>query len=248
MLDTASALVSASAELLEGLSAGQRPLGTVSDSLAVLATQLGVEQVIVAIDDGVYGRQVFCSGRSPLGDGGDLLTGPARARTNPPSPLDDSLSRLIVAAVATAFERARSVEPKRARTDLVRALEIAIDQTIRYGWGFTLVVLRLDHPDEGASRHLAAQLRASDSLVDIGTREYAIILPNLGGDEVPRLLARVGRGGGIPTFCYGLAACPGDAAEAGALVALASARMREADEARIDTTPPDIHASEQPLV
>ena len=51
-----------------------------SESLAGLATTLGVEQVMVAIDDAEYGRQVFCSGRALLGDSGDLLWGPPRVR------------------------------------------------------------------------------------------------------------------------------------------------------------------------
>jgi hypothetical protein len=248
VLDNATALVAASAELLEGLAAGQRPLGAVSASLAELATTLGVEQVIVAIDDGVYGRQVFCSGRTPLGEGGDLLAGPARARTNPPSALDDSTSRLIVAAVAAAFERARTRQSSPARSELLSGLEVAADRSVRYGWGFTLVVLRLDRPDERASRQLAGQLRSSDTLVDLGLREYGIVLPHVGGDEIPRVLARVGRSGGIPTFCYGLATCPGDTVEPGALLALATARMHEADESRTDAPAPEIHASRQPLV
>ena len=255
MPDTASPLVTASAQLLEGLAGGQRLLSVVSGSLADLATELGVEQVIVAIDDAVYGRQVFCSGRTLLGERGDLLRGPPRAATVPPSPLDDTLSRLIVAAVAAAFERARTSQPSPARPDdLVADLRAAVDRCVRYGWGFTLVMMRLDRADDQATRQIQAQLRASDTLVEIGPGEYGIVMPNAAGDEMPRILARVGRGGAVSTFCYGLAACPGDATEPGALLALATARLREADESRADqprngaTGRPEVHALEQPLV
>ena len=103
-----AALVAASTELLEGLNTAESPLSVVSASLAGLATTLGVTQVMVAIDDSEYGRQVFCSGRTPLGDGGELLWGPPRVRTDPPRAIDDALGRLIVAAVTTTFERART--------------------------------------------------------------------------------------------------------------------------------------------
>ena len=226
-----------------------------SGSLGELATALEVEQVIVAIDDAVCGRQVFCSGRSPLGDRGDLLQGPPRICTDPPSPLDDTPARLIVAAVAAAFERARTSPPNLARPDdLVTGLNAATDRCARYGWGFTLVMMRLDRADDRATRQIQAQLRASDTLVEIGPRENGILMPAAAGDEMPRILARVGRGGAVSTFCYGLAACPGDATEPGALLALATSRLREADESRAEpprtdtTAPPEIHALEQPLV
>lgn len=239
MLDTASAL-SASAELLERLSSGHLPLETVGSSLADVAHALGVEKVMVAIDDAAYGRQVFCSHRSPLDGRGELLAGPPRVATDPPAPLDDALSRLIVAAVATAFERARTRLPAIANgAGLDSVLRAATDRAARYGWGFTLVMLAFDRADERAGDQLRTHLRASDTLVEVGTREYAMLLPAAAGDEIPRVLARVGQGGAVSTFCYGLAACPGDASDPAALLTLASARLAGAIE---------VHASTQPLV
>ena len=82
-------------------------------------------------------------------------------------------------------------------------------------------------------------------MIVLGTRDLAILMPAAPGDEVPTILARVGRSGTVSTFCYGLAACPGDAADAGALLALAAARLRDAEETRIT---PEIHALEPPKV
>lgn len=281
-MNPASALVTASTQLLEDLASGRRPLSSVSGSLADLATDLGVEQVMVAIDDAVYGRQVFSSGRSILGDRGDLLTGPPGAFTDPPSRLDDTLERLIVASVAAAFERARTSpstnagatvalanQTQAAETragDLLRRLRAATERSTRYGWGFTLVVLLLDRADDQSTRQIAAHLRGSDTLVEMGPRQYGILLPAAGGDEVPRLLARVGRDGAISTFCYGLAACPGDGTEPDALLALATSRLRDTKEMRAEeasTSRPnaddsgteaqtanssEVHAFEDPLV
>ena len=166
MNDNAS-VASASAELLERLTRGEAPLTAVGDSLAHLADDLGVQRVIVAINDAVDGRQVFCSARAPLGDSGALLWGPPRACTDPVVPLDDALSRLVVAGVGAAFERARTGAPASVPTnvvpanvvaapsDLTRELGIAIDRCTRYGWGFTLVMLRFDRADPAAAREIA---------------------------------------------------------------------------------------------
>jgi hypothetical protein len=264
-MNPASALVTASTQLLEEVASGHRPLSSVSGSLADLAGELGVEQVMVAIDDSAHGRQVFSSGRSFLGDHGELLIGPPRAVTDPPSRLDDALARLIVASVSAAFERARAGAPTQLvapaptttasttsadvvasrprELDLAARLRAATDGAKRYGWGFTLVMLSLDASATGSDQaaneqssraQIESHLRASDTLVEIGTREYAILLSAAGGDEVPRLLARVGRDGAVSTFCYGLAACPGDETDPEALLALATARRDEARDLRAD--------------
>jgi hypothetical protein len=241
-----AALVAASTELLEGLNAAESPLSVVSASLAGLATTLGVTQVMVAIDDSEYGRQVFCSGRTPLGDSGELLWGPPRVRTDPPRAIDDALGRLIVAAVTTTFERARTSRQLVARPDdLITKLGDATQRCTRYGWGFTLVLIRLDDADDRNPARVEAHLRAGDTLIVLGPRDLAILMPAAPGDEVPTILARVGRSGTVSTFCYGLAACPGDAADAGALLALAAARLRDAEETRVT---PEIHALEPPKV
>lgn len=243
---TTSALVAASTELLEGLNSAESPLGIVSRSLASLAATLGVRQVMVAIDDVEYGRQVFCSGRTPLGDGGDLLCGPSRVHTDPPRVIDDALGRLIVAAVTTTFERARTGQQPLARPDdLILGLGAATQRSARYGWGFTLVLVRMDDADVRNRTRVEAHLRAGDSLLELGPRDLAILMPAAPGDEVPTILARVGRSGTVSTFCYGLAACPGDASEPGALLALAAARLRDAESTRVS---PEVHALEPPKV
>lgn len=259
MTTPSSALVTASTQLLEDVASGRRPLSSVSGSLADLATQLGVQHVMVAIDDTAHGRQVFTSGRTPLGDHGELLIGPPRAVTDPPSRLDDALGRLVVASVAAAFERARSADPAEPRAgvepaalvravqpaDLLAKLHAATDRSARYGWGFTLVIVSLDRADDRSTEQIETQLRASDTLVEFGAREYAILLPAAGGDEVPRLLARVGRGSAVSTFCYGLAACPGDATDPEEILALAAKRLHDAKELR---TNDEVPALEDPRV
>jgi len=246
-----AALVATSTELLERLNAAESPLSVVSASLTGLARTLGVDQAMVAIDDAQYGRQVFSSGRRPLGDSGDLLWGPPGVRTDPPHVIDEPLARLIVAAVTTTFASARvnattpAVRGPGRPEDLLAPLGVATERSARYGWSFTLVLVRLDEADRDTPERIRAHLRASDTLIELGTRDLGIVLPASAGDQIPGILARVGKGGTVSTFCYGLAACPGDANEPTSLLALASARLRDAASTRLV---PEVHALEAPKV
>jgi hypothetical protein len=246
--DPMSALLDASTALLERLNAAESPLTIVSESLADFAATLGVDQAMVAIDDAQYGRQVFSSGRRPLGDRGDLLYGPPRIRTEPPHEMDDGLSRLIVATVTTAFERARagtvprtdalaSAQKEASRTatrpeELMALLGVATERSARYGWGFTLVLIRVEDPDSDTARRIETHLRASDTLIQLAPTDLALLLPAASDDQVPLILGRVGQGGAVSTFCYGLATCPGDSADPADLLALAAARLRDAEATR----------------
>ena len=245
---TSSAVADASTELLERLNASESPLSIVSTALGTLAETLGVDRAIVAIDDAHYGRQVFCSGRRLLGDDGDMLWGRPRVRTVPPLPIEDTYARLIVAAVATAFERAQTSQELATiggPDKLINAVRAAVDRCARYGWGFTLVMIRLDAGDNHTLAEVEAHLRASDTLPELGPRDIAMRLPSAADHEVPTILGRVGRGGAVSTFCYGLAACPGDSADASALLALAAARLHDAESTR---DAPEVHAIEPPRV
>jgi hypothetical protein len=257
--ESTSALLATSTALLERLNASESPLSIVSESLADLASMLGVEQALVAIDDPQYGRQVFSSGRRPLGEGGDLLFGPPRVRTEPARPMDDALARLIVATVTTAFERAHAgteprataaitagTEPARqaSRADeLLGLLGVATERSARYGWGFTLVLIRVDDADADTARRIETHLRASDTMVVLDDRDVALVLPAASDEQVPMILGRIGQGGTVSTFCYGLATCPGDTADPHDLLALAAARLRDAEATRGE---PEVHALEPP--
>ena len=241
-----TALVAASADLLERLNAAESPLSIVSASLEGLATTLGVERAMVAIDDTKFGRQVFTSGRRTLGDNGDLLWGPPCVRTDPPVPIDATLARLIIAAVTTTFERAQEIQNGFTGPDaLINAIRAAVDRCARYGWGFTLVLIRADDSEGTAPSGVEAHLRVSDTVMELGPRDLAILLPDAADTQVPSILARIGQGGAVSTFCYGLATCPGDAAEAGELLNLAAARLRDAETTRDE---PEIHEIEGPKV
>jgi hypothetical protein len=106
MVDGAALVLDATDRLLGDLADAVPALRAVGDALAALAGGLGVHKVIVAVDDATLGRQVFCSGRVPLGDDGIGLRGPAGAWTQPPSELDADATRLLVLAVGVGVVRA----------------------------------------------------------------------------------------------------------------------------------------------
>jgi hypothetical protein len=225
--------------LLGDLADAVPALKAVGDALAVLADGLGVEKVIVAIDDAQLGRQVFCSGRAPLGEDGIGLCGPPGAWTQPSRPLDDTATLLLLRAVGVGVVRSgapRRVEPApqppAAKPDgLTDTVAVAAARSLRYGWGFTLVLL---NGGPGLADALRVRMRAADTLIEVSDHEVAMLLPETAGDRVPHVLARLAATAPIPPFSYGLACCPADGADPTELCRTAAARLEEARRAASD--------------
>jgi hypothetical protein len=142
--------------------------------------------------------------------------------------MDDGLARLIVATVTTAFERARAgtvqrtdalasvqKEMSRAATrpeELLALIGVATERSARYGWGFTLVLIRVDDADDDTIRRIETHLRASDTLIALGPRDLALLLPAASDEQVPMIL---------------------DSADPTDLLSLAGARLRDAESTRV---------------
>jgi hypothetical protein len=243
-VDEGAALVmDATDRLLGDLADAVPALRAVGDALRMLADGLGVEKVIVAVDDARLGRQVFCSGRLPLGDDGVGLCGPPGAWTQPPRPLDDGAALLLVRAVAVGVVRStgrRGVLERQARAEelavdganLTDAVVAAAARAVRHGWGFTLVLVR---GGPGLTEGLRKRRRAADTLVAVSDHELALLLPETAGDRVPQVLARLAEGGGVPPFSYGLACCPADSTDPAVLCRTAAERLDEALRAGVGT-------------
>jgi hypothetical protein len=233
--ESAATVLDATDRLIGDLADAVHPLRAVGDALATLAAGLGVEKVIVAIDDARLGRQVFCSGRVPLGDDGLGLRGPQGAWTLPPRPLDDVATAVLIRAVGVGVVRSTTRTPGANReidriasdpTDpITDAVATAAARALRHGWGFTLVLLR---GAPGLADVLRARMRGADLLV-VGTgSEIAMLLPQTAGDRVPAVLARLAAAEGAPRFSYGLACCPADGTNPRQLVGTAFERLEEA--------------------
>ena len=94
------------------------------------------------------------------------------------------------------------------------------------------MLIRVDDADDDTIRRIETHLRASDTLIALGPRDLALLLPAASDDQVPMILGRIGQGGTVSTFCYGLATCPGDSADPSDLLSLAGARIRDAESTR----------------
>jgi hypothetical protein len=246
MVDGAALMSRAIDRLLGDLADAVPALRAVGDALATLADGLGVAKVIVAVDDETLGRQVFCSGRVPLGDDGVGLGGAAGAWTEPPSDLDADATRLLVRTVGVGVVRAvtRSTTDSTTTetTDVARSagsavvpttrlIEVVTEATaraVRHGWGFTLVLV---HGDAGVADALRPRLRAADSLVTVSGGELALLLPETAGDRVPFVLTRIAQASGAPPFSYGLACCPADGRDPAVLCRTAGERLEAARQA-----------------
>jgi hypothetical protein len=237
MDDGAALVMEATDRLLGDLADAVPALRAVGDALAMLADGLGVEQVIVAVDDASLGRQVFCSGRAPLGEDGLGLCGPPGAWTRPQHLLDAVATLLLVRAVAAGVSRSTgrqamlspdlwAMKPNADRSSpLGDAVTAATARAVRYGWGFTLVLAR---GGLGLTESLRKRLRAADTLIAVSHHEVALLLPETAGDRVPQVLARLAQGGGMPRFTYGLACCPADGTDPGILCRIATERLNDA--------------------
>jgi len=244
MVELATVALDATDHLLGDLADGVAPLHAVGDALTRLAAGLGVENVVVAVDDPSLGRQVFCSGRRPLGDAGIGLAGPPGAWTEPPRPLDDPATILLIRAIGVGVGRATSTPDTTSATrrpappaaptaalavvepaGLADAVVGATARALRHGWGFTLVIAR---GGSGLTDGIRSRLRASDLLVAVSDHELALLLPETAGDRVPRILTRLAEGGGVPAFSYGLVCCPADGTDPGVLCRTAAERLDEA--------------------
>ena len=107
------------------------------------------------------------------------------------------------------------------------------------------MLIRADEAEGRAPGEVEAHLRVGDTVLELGPRDLAILLPNAADTEVPSILARAGQGGAVSTFCYGLATCPGDTGDAEALLGLAATRLRDAVASRGES---EVHAIEAPKV
>jgi diguanylate cyclase (GGDEF)-like protein len=227
-------------------------------ALDALVAEFGLEDAAVVLEEPGLGRQVFCSGRRPLGPADEELLRAAPGLYTRPAIEHGAFDRsllLSMCSVALRLDLARydawhdPLTRLYDRRSFDRLLEMAVSRSSRYGWSFTLVLLDLDHfkeindreghPAGDASlRELGERfrraLRFGDNAARIGGDEFAMILPDTEPSFVPVLLDRVKSAPGFerpcPGFSFGVAECPTEARTFEELVQLADNRLYEAKE------------------
>lgn len=137
--------------------------------------------------------------------------------------------RSVLGAVGAFLVRAAGEEmlPARQADDAVDVISREAARAARYGWAFTLVMVRFDTADtETVARVLAEtsqRLRAGDELHQVGDDAAVLILPAIASAVVPDLLSRV-TSRTVPLH-FGLATSPDDGVDGRALLSVAEQRL-----------------------
>ncbi len=217
---------------------GDAPLGAIADTLTDLATALDAQRVIVAVDDGRLGRQVFTSARSPLGTVPVGLFGTPGTWTEPADCLDVEQAQLVTATVGVAVASLRQDDDAPlvavAYDGPEQVLGGAVARARDYGWAFTFALVRFDDDVRSAARldDLRAALRPGDVVLSSGRGTIGVVLPATRDDEVAPILSAAVRAAVLPRCAFGIARCPNDGVDVDRLLALAAQRLDAALAAR----------------
>jgi diguanylate cyclase (GGDEF)-like protein len=244
------------AALVEQLARDESGLAVVYRSLDELVEKFELTDAALVIDEPGMGRQVFCAGRRPLDEDDELLfTLDPGVYTDPPLETDEIDAELLtnLCTVALRLDLLRydawhdPLTSLYDRRSFDRLLEMAVAQSRRYDWQFTLVIFDLDdfkilNDRQGHAagddllrslgERLQHTLRFGDTAARIGGDEFALILPGTDPEALPKLVERVLNGDLGTTLSYGFSVCPTEADDFDRLFKLADERLYEAKEAR----------------
>jgi diguanylate cyclase (GGDEF)-like protein len=227
-------------------------------SLDRVNARLGGDDAILVLEEPLVGRQAFRLDRRPIDNewaATTIRTGEVGLHTHP-HPTEPELAsgllnmcslavRLDVAQHDALHDPLTGLLNRRAFDDL---LEASCAQARRYGWGFALVLIDLDHFKvvndrfghsvgditlRAVGSELRARLRAGDAAARLGGDEFALVLPTLSLDTIPKLMARLHHAVEVDvpaanlTFSAGVATSPDDGLDAAALLRVADQRLYE---------------------
>jgi hypothetical protein len=197
------------------------------DTLAEMAKAIGVQQLVVGVDDPRCGRQFFSSDRRVFQPSLAFRCG-ASVWTQPVVVLPAEFELRLVSSAAAAYRRAHQGHPSEGRDaadDHLLPVRAAVARAVRYGLGFTLVCLKAAVPGSAA----AGVLRSGDIITQVGDAEFLLILESARDQDVPPILARLAAQGRLPPVTFGLVHCPGDGSEPDDLVGQARLRLADAE-------------------
>jgi hypothetical protein len=214
------------------------------DALDVVAEHFHLEDAAVVVPNDVLGRQAFRLGRHPLdpaqlerlSDGVDFVSSPDTV------PL--SVQRLVsgLSGVALATHLAQRHLVRDPATGLLsrgvfnEAMRAAAAQSSRYGWIFTMMVLRVvgEEPSEREVRRLGYAFGRALRTGDTGGRllgaTFTALLPNATGESLHALVGRFSEESGVPveSIRFASATAPKDSVDPSELFRLAASRLHEA--------------------
>ncbi len=225
--------------------AGDTPgIDVVYEALDLVAEHFHLEDAIVLVRSEALGPQAFRLGRRPVGraelgplrGGADFVSTPDSV----PQPMQRLVAGISEVALATHLARRHLVRDRTtgllSRAVFNEALRSAAAQSSRYGWIFTVMVLRVPGApaSEGETRRLGyafgRALRTGDSGGRLRGTTFTALLPNATADALHALVRRFSEESGVPadSLEFASATAPKDSIDPAELFRLAASRLHEA--------------------
>jgi hypothetical protein len=218
-------------------------LDVVYELLDLVAQRFSLDDLTVVVTNEVLGTQAFRLGRRPVGSGELELLEAGSGLASTPNEVPAGAQRLVLGlvevALATHLAQRRIVRDPAtgllSRAVFNEALRAAAAQSSRYGWTFTVVVLRLGsggaRPAERETRRLghafARALRSGDTGGRLYGETFTALLPNATAESLHALVRRFREESGLAegAIRYASATAPDDTVDPAELLRLAASRL-----------------------
>jgi GGDEF domain-containing protein len=232
-------------DLLHDVATRADGLDVIDEAIRLIAEHFSLQDLVVAVDTDTIGMQIFRLKRDPIGEAEfDRVCG-GESFISVPDVVPATIKRLVagIADAAIAVQLARRHQVRDPWTGLLtrgvfnEALRSAGAQSSRYGWTFTVLVLRIgggEEPGEAEVRRLghafARALRSGDAGGRLRRATFMALLPNASAESPHALVRRFMEESGTSADAidYASATAPNDSVDPAELFRLAASRMRDA--------------------
>jgi len=227
-------------ELLHETAGGSLGIDVIYDALALVAERFGLEDLTVAVTNDGAGVQAFRLHRRPIGpseleritDGSTFIATPDSV----PAGAQRLVTGIIEVALATQLAQRRLIRDPLtgllSRQVLNEALRAAAAQSSRYGWTFTLMVLRIgaavtERDIRSLGHAFGRALRSGDTGTRLHRATFLALLPNATAESLHALVQRFAEESGRPLgeVRFASATAPNDSVDPAELFRLAASRL-----------------------
>jgi GGDEF domain-containing protein len=218
-------------------------LDVIYEALGLVAEHFHLDDAAIVVVSETLGRQAFRLGRQPLNralleafeGGAKFISTPDRV----PSQIQHLVSGISEVALATHVAQRQLVrDPSTgllSRGVFNEALRSAAAQSSRYGWIFTVMVMRAsgDEPSETEVRRLGyafgRALRSGDTGGRLRGATFTALLPNASAESLHALVGRFSDESGVPveSVQFASSTAPKDSVDPAELFRLAASRLHE---------------------
>jgi GGDEF domain-containing protein len=217
-------------------------IDVIYDALALVAQRFALDDVVVVLTNETLGTQFFGLGRRPIGPSDLKRIEDGTTFYSTPDTVPAGAQRLItgIAEVALSTHLAQRHVVRDPSTGLLsrqvfnESLRAAAAQSSRYGWTFTVMVLRVDDAqNDRAIRNLGyafgRALRSGDTGGRLYRSTFTALLPNATAESLHALVHRFAEESGLrrDAIRYASATAPNDSVDPAELFRLAGSRLQD---------------------